>query len=507
MSPFTSVAFVARSEIRFLMLAMIRELKNRHGSRIHLFCFGPQEVAFYEEQNADGLFESIDDAEVLLSSTKAENLDEAEVIERGRTIEKALPRNYNSIVVGNRHLGRGYALGGFFHPRSRYSEETDYVHLVHAYNETFSFWEDHLTKYGITLVINGTMECAVVSRKLKIPFRVMAPSRHKSLHFWAVNEFYEDPRVAARFELMRDQRIAPVDDAQPYHTHVVSRTAFIKKGARFRDLIRNVGDRILRHMYWRLRGYAKAKSYYLGSELTLFYKIWSQFRQLQGLTQPLSALDGKKFVYFPLHLEPEAALQILSPEYFFQLSTVAALSRDLPVGVMLAVKETFAGVGRRPDNFYRQLADLKNVVFLDTMELGLEVAKRASVVATINGTGGMEAALEGKPVIVFGKHNVYECMPHVRRVDDHALLREALEACLEDPGDPETNKAYGRSYLQTVKDLSFDLCGFDFVNLKDFEPQVPVNALNGLEASFEEAEPSTDGASESSNAGAQNAVA
>lgn len=481
--PYRSIAFVARSETRLLMLEVVREVQRRYGAKIHLFCFGPQEQAFYEARNEDGAFTSITDAEVLLSSTRTTGLNEAEVFARATEIENNLPRTYNSVAVGNRHLGRGYAQGGFYHPRSRFSEETNYVQMVHAYNETFSFWENAFQSRNIDLVVNGTIEAAVVSRKIGIPFRSLASSRYKNFHFWAVNEFLEDPGIAPRLEVFRESAVEPITTPEPYYAHMVNRTSFIKQGLGIVSMIRNIGMQIARHVYWRLRGYAKARSYYLSSEISYYYRMWAHFRHLSKLTHPLEMLSGKSFVFFPLHLEPETALQGLSPEFFFQLSSIAALSRDLPTGTLLAVKETFAGIGRRPDNFYEQIADLKNVVLLDTLELGANVVQEAAAVATINGTAGLEAALLGKPVIVFGQHNNYACLPHVRRVESLTDLRQAILASLSASSDLSIHATAARCYLDVVVERSFDLDKYDFVKVSEFSSEVVTAAAKALHQS------------------------
>ena len=481
--PYCSIAFVARPESRLLMLDVVEELRCRYGAKIHLFCFVPQEMALYEALNVDDAFASVTDAEVLLSSTRTTNLDETEVFSRAAKIEKGLPRTYNSVSVANRHLGRGYAQGGFYHPRSRFSEETEYVQMVHAYNETFSFWENAFQSLDIDLVINGTIEAAVVSRKIGIPFRSLASSRYKNFHFWAVNEFLEDPGIAPRLEAFFESSTEPIATLEPYYAHTVNRTSFIKRGMGIVPMIRNIGMQIARHMYWRIRGYAKARSYYLSSEISYYYRMWAHFRHLSKLTRPLEVLRGKSFVFFPLHLEPEAALQSLSPEFFFQLSSITALSRDLPTGTLLAVKETFAGIGRRPDNFYEQIADLKNVVILDTLELGTNVVKEAATVATINGTAGLEAALLGKPVIVFGQHNNYDCLPHVRRVESLTDLRQVILVSLSASSEVLANANTARRYLDVVLERSFDLGDYDYLKVSKFSSEVVAAAAKALHQS------------------------
>ena len=100
----------------------------------------------------------------------------------------------------------------------------------------------------------------------------------------------------------------------------------------------------------------KARGYYTGEELRYFIRRWRDRRALTGTRlAKLSDMKGTRFVFYPLHTEPETALLQLSPEYFYQLSAIAALSRDLPAGVMLAVKETYEAIGRRPADFYGQI--------------------------------------------------------------------------------------------------------------------------------------------------------
>ena len=182
----------------------------------------------------------------------------------------------------------------------------------------------------------------------------------------------------------------------------------------------------------------------------------------------LSDMGNSKFVYYPLHTEPETALQTLSPEYFYQLSCIAALSRDLPAGTVLAVKDTLAAIGRRPRDFYAQILEFKNVVLLDVREFGLEVAKKSSAVATITGTGGFEAAVMGKPVISFGRHNLYNFLSHVRVINDETKLKEDLVWALKDDFDVKTAKIEGAKFLEGVKNISFNMEEFTAINGKNF---------------------------------------
>ena len=197
----------------------------------------------------------------------------------------------------------------------------------------------------------------------------------------------------------------------------------------------------------------------------------------------LAALEGRKFVFYPLHTEPETALQRSSPEYFFQLGAIASLARDLPADHVLAVKETYENHGRRPDNFYEQILAFKNVVMLDMLELGLEVVKKARAVATITGTAGMEAAVMGVPVIAFGRHNPYNVLPHVRAIAREEDLKPVLDAVLSDTFDRHAAALDGARFLKALKASSFDLRSLDLVKQNAPEPEAVEDAYRALVAS------------------------
>lgn len=118
----------------------------------------------------------------------------------------------------------------------------------------------------------------------------------------------------------------------------------------------------------------------------------------------------RPFVLFPLHVAPEATLLGADPELADQFSLIKNLSMNLPWGVDLLVKVHPQQVDSRGVDFgfFRQCQSLPNVKLVakevDVRRLFGQDACLA--VAVISGTVGFEAAMAGKPVIVFG-HAVY----------------------------------------------------------------------------------------------------
>lgn len=456
-APIMSVMLVAHSEYRGVYLGIARRLRA-DGAAIHLYTATEQESAYYRRVDDEGLFASITVARTLYVVCAQAVEDEKAVVAEARRNEQDLGIVYNELALSDRHLGRGYALGGYRHPRSRTSERTGYVQMLNGFNATIGFWRDEIAIRKPDLIMNPGKVLCVLARRHGIPARILAGSRYKNYYYWAVNEFFENPALARAYEGASPTETRTFDS--PYDAHVRFRAKF-RKEAGLWPTVKRLGYLMLRHVYWRVRGYDKAKGYYLAENLTY---IWRRSRAIARWTRPrlLRADDLRSMpsIYFPLATEPETSLQMLSPEYFYQLSCVAGLSRDLPAGVTLAVKEHYAAVGRRPRDFYGQIGDLKNVRFVDMAQFGLDAVRAADAVATITGTGGFEGAVMGKPVISFGRHNLYNILPHVMVVEDETQLRGYLDAVFAGRVDPERARADGQRFLQAVIDTSFDMGAF-----------------------------------------------
>ena len=462
------------------MMDVCRELQRRTNSVIYLYCSGPQEAVFYREHDADSLFADIIDADILLPSARRDALplSDAEIIARAADYERRTETTINMMAVANRHLGRGYALGGYYHPRSRASENVDYLHMLFAYGETLQFWERELSAKSIDLVVNGNKETAMICRLLGIPFRSMGTSRYRTYQNWSWNEYFETPE----FKQAYDASEAAGDGTlvRPYLGHTAHRELYLKQMSAI-HLLRNLTLTAARHAWWRLRGYKKGKNYYLWSELAYFIRTWLQWRDLRRCAQVrLADLRGKRFVYYPLHIEPETALQGISPEYFYQLSLIAAVSRDLPAGVVLAVKEFYSAVGRRPRDFYGQICEFKNVVMLETFEVGMECAQAADAVVTICGTAGLEASVAGKPVIAFGRRNLYNFLSNVTVVHDEIDLKHHLRRALENPPNPATTREQTQRLLKAIAARSFDMGNYHYSRIKDYTTEAVNSACDAL---------------------------
>jgi len=125
----------------------------------------------------------------------------------------------------------------------------------------------------------------------------------------------------------------------------------------------------------------------------------------------------KKFVYFPLHYQPEASTLVCAQKYEKQLYYIDSWSKSLPADTVLYVKEHYAVLGHRDMEFYKQLKKYPNVVLIDPWISSRELILKSVAVTTLTGTAGWEAMLLRKPVFL-GGNIFFDNAPGIIKVDE-----------------------------------------------------------------------------------------
>ena len=116
-------------------------------------------------------------------------------------------------------------------------------------------------------------------------------------------------------------------------------------------------------------------------------------------------VEGERYVYMPLHLIPESSVFVKASFYVDEMNLIEQVSKSLPVGWKLYVKEHQAMLGERDLDFYKKAAELPNVrvVQINHYKDPKPWITKAEGVVTITGTAAYEAALLGKKSIIFGE--------------------------------------------------------------------------------------------------------
>jgi hypothetical protein len=123
-----------------------------------------------------------------------------------------------------------------------------------------------------------------------------------------------------------------------------------------------------------------------------------RLREYQLLRSP----PDERYAFFGLHTQPESSIDVFAHFFSNQFQVVELIARSLPPTHSLLVKLHKSDVPNYSPALlakYRQLPGLRLVSpYADTFEF----ISRADVILSIQGTIGLEGALLGKPVIMFG---------------------------------------------------------------------------------------------------------
>ena len=142
------------------------------------------------------------------------------------------------------------------------------------------------------------------------------------------------------------------------------------------------------------------------------------------------------FAYFPLHVDMERPLLIGAPFYTNQIEIIRHIVKALPIKFRLYVKESPVGGTRewRKISDYKEILEIPNVTLIHHSVPAQDIFEKCSLVFTVSGTSGFEAAFYNKPTIVFSDVG-YQYLPTTHRVDSIEKLSELILHALDAKSD------------------------------------------------------------------------
>ncbi len=143
---------------------------------------------------------------------------------------------------------------------------------------------------------------------------------------------------------------------------------------------------------------------------------------------------SKKFIYVPLHYQPECNTSPQGGVFVSQIFLVKTLSAALPKDWIIYVKEhpgqwLALGLnynGYRFPGYYRQLVEINNVQLIPIETNSFSLINQSQAVATVTGSVGWEAILRHKPALIFGSA-WYNDYPGIFKIDGVLSCRSALK--------------------------------------------------------------------------------
>jgi len=458
---------------------LCRDLTAKTGLRPLFIMASEEDQKFWRSQFG----EPLDAEEAILFDYLGYALDggdpsesEITIADRAAAYEKRHGITFmRDMVLGDRHIGRGFVLGGQGHPMSPVSKVINQRIAVQTCLATADSFEALAQRFPPRLMLAGgggggvymKPACLIASR-LGIPFRSLVHARFGDRYLWADSEFEESETFRTFLEEQSQPNEAEVEYTRehlaPTGLSVVGFATF-RKESRWISIIKKIVLLYLRYFYGKFRGYRKSR---IGvtptSNAGAIIRQRLDRRKLDKYaTVRISELpDHMKVVYFPLQTEPEQSLNILSSEHSDQLATTLELALSLPANAVLAVKEHPYQIGRRTSHYYKTISEMPNVVFLNTDEPSIEIIKRADLVAVITGSAGYEAAGLGKPVLHFGRHGQALDLPHVYPMTGFSNMQNIAGILAGDSESKQSQRRRdGARYFLALEKFCLDMSDFN----------------------------------------------
>jgi hypothetical protein len=182
----------------------------------------------------------------------------------------------------------------------------------------------------------------------------------------------------------------------------------------FKLMLGNIMYPIIKHSYLGLIFFLGFRSYNLKylSEYDFLNKIKIEiqtskvFRYLSNLK---STNLNKKYIYYPLHLNPEATTLLEGNDYMKQEYLIETISKKIPSNYKLYVKEHPAQMQSHPRkiSFYETIRKIPNVELININEDSRKLIANAQLVININGSSAFEGLITGIPTVAI-KPYIYD---------------------------------------------------------------------------------------------------
>jgi len=170
----------------------------------------------------------------------------------------------------------------------------------------------------------------------------------------------------------------------------------------------------------------------------------------------------RKFVYFPLQVQPEASTDVAAPYFTNQMEIARQIAMSLPDDYTLVVKEHPTMLGWRSPSYIEKLARTVNIKLIDYRISSEEVLKRCDLVVGLSSTTLAEAAFLNKPAIQLSNLGVTLKLPGIFKHTDMTTLTSKIKEVLKKDLSSKEYERRLENYVSAVYDTGF---GADYMGI------------------------------------------
>ena len=434
------------------------------GGRVHGLCRGSHEVHEHvaaELEEFGGQFWRLEDEERTWLATHASS-EELKAIERDLG-----PGAFGRIVTADRRVGRGFVRGGLTGPdmigrtaeRNPTTTAQRYVSGLYRFLQTVLHETSPSVVFCYAVAGAPAVALAELCRIRNVPFCRLTPTRIGDRYIVDDDVAGRQAGVARRFERARDgsepfcenaleaakQQLKLFRDnpAKPGYTHRTSKRWLLRTPLR------------LPLHSLKLLAFGRWQGLSLKAERAVFNARIAWWRKHAEHSWRSSSGDvPSSFIYYPLHVDPEASTMVLSPWHTDQIAVIEALAKAAPAHMQIVVKEHAPMLGRRPRGFYRQIARMPRVTLLNASHSTFELIGKSQLTAVITGTAAWEALLLRKPALIMGDSPFLVLGEGLVHETDLSQLPHAIQTALSLP--PVSDETLSL-YLAASESKSFEM--------------------------------------------------
>lgn len=162
----------------------------------------------------------------------------------------------------------------------------------------------------------------------------------------------------------------------------------------------------------------------------------------------------KPYLFFGLHSPIESTIALRALPYMTQVSLIESISRVMPHGYYLYVREHPAWRERFPFLYIKTLKALPSVRLISADIPIAKILKHAQGVLTYNSTTGIEALMYGKPVLSFAPNSYYKLHPAADYCSDLYDLGMKLAKLIKTPVDKNDTYKYIYEMFRSSSEIS-----------------------------------------------------
>lgn len=324
----------------------------------------------------------------------------------------------NQLIISDRHIGNGLLLGGGI-------ADSPFLHKIISDKEAslnyiinmLSYLHDFLSKtkpniiYSYAVAGAFTLAIAELCVKLDIKFLKLTHSRIE-------NKVILDSSPRDEMDFVKKQFLKPISEfsqeSLDYASEYLKKFREKQEQPDYQTLQNNIYLEKTKFKY-ALKLSAKYIKGTVNRSNEFFHtsylsNVKYEFKIAKGINQfwkqkPFAKTEdilNKSFLFYTLHVDPEASTMVISPLQTNQLTAIEAISKTKAINDILVVKEHLTMIGRRPKGFYDAINAFPGVYMADPTEPSFKFINASKAVITLTGTSGLESILLRKPAIFLG---------------------------------------------------------------------------------------------------------